>query len=457
MKTDTIAAIATAVSQGGISIIRISGDDSIQIAERLFSSPRGKRLSDAATYTMHYGHIMDGDKPVDEVIVSIMKAPNTYTRENVVEINCHGGIRVTRRILELVLENGARPAEPGEFTKRAFLNGRIDLSQAEAVMDIISAQNDYALESSVRQLRGNIREGLKEVREMILQDVAFIEAALDDPEHIDVEEKADEIRENVDKAIKKLDHLLINSETGRLIKEGIQTVILGKPNAGKSSFLNRMAGEELAIVTDIAGTTRDTLEQTILIGSVQLNIIDTAGIRETEDTVERIGVERAREKAKEADLILYMVDASIPLDENDEAIMALLGNRQAVVLLNKTDLDTVVSKEEMENLTGKPVYEISAKTGSGLESLEEWIMEQFFQGALRMNDEVYITNARQKVALKEAKASLCQVRDSMDAGMPEDFLTIDMMAAYESLGEITGDTTSEDLADRIFRDFCMGK
>lgn len=457
MKTDTIAAIATAVSQGGISIIRISGDNSIQIAESLFSSPRGKRLSDAATYTMHYGHIMDGDKPVDEVIVSIMKAPNTYTRENVVEINCHGGIRVTRRILELVLEHGARPAEPGEFTKRAFLNGRIDLSQAEAVMDIISAQNDYALESSVRQLRGNIREELREVRELILQDVAFIEAALDDPEHIDVEERAEEIRRNVDNAIEKTEHLLINSETGKLIKEGIQTVILGKPNAGKSSFLNRMAGEELAIVTDIAGTTRDTLEQTILIGGVQLNIIDTAGIRETEDTVERIGVERAREKAKAADLILYMVDASIPLDENDTAIMELLEDRQAVVLLNKTDLETVISREEMEKRTGKPVYEISAKTGVGLKLLEQWIMEQFFQGALRMNDEVYITNARQKAALREAKASLCQVRDSMDAGMPEDFLTIDMMAAYESLGEITGDTTSEDLADRIFRDFCMGK
>jgi len=457
MKTDTIVAIATAVNQSGISIIRLSGEQALMVADQVFHAKSGIRLSDAKSHTMHYGMIMDQDKPIDEVMVSVMKAPRTYTREDVVEINCHGGIRVTRKVLDLVIKSGARPAEPGEFTKRAFLNGRIDLSQAEAVMDIISAQKDYALESSVRQLKGNIKEGLDEIRNMILQDVAFIEAALDDPEHIQVEDKVDEISEHVDKAIEKLQHLLKNAETGRLIKEGIQTVILGKPNAGKSSFLNRLAGEELAIVTDIAGTTRDTLEQSILVGGVQLNIIDTAGIRETEDTIERIGVERAREKAKQADLILYMIDSSVELDQSDAEILDMIRDKKTIMLLNKTDLPAVVTRDQMEKYHQGPVYEISAKQGVGMEQLEQCISEMFFEGELRLNEELYITNVRQKTALTEALDSIRKVRESMDMGMPEDFLTIDMMAAYERLGEITGDTTSEDLAERIFRDFCMGK
>lgn len=457
MKTDTIAAIATAVSQSGISIIRISGEDAISIVEHLFVSKKKVRLSEVKSHTIHYGIIWEKDKPVDEVMVSVMKAPHSYTREDVVEINCHGGVRVTRRILDLVLEQGARPAEPGEFTKRAFLNGRIDLSQAEAVMDLISSQNDAALEASVRQLRGNVREELKGLRDCLLQDMAFIEAALDDPEHIQVEDRVEEIRSHVDNLIKQLKHLLKNTETGRLMREGIQTVILGKPNAGKSSFLNWLAGEELAIVTDVEGTTRDTLEQMILLGGIQLNMVDTAGIRETEDQIERIGVDRAKEKAETADLILYLADASRPLDENDEEILAMVKEKQVMLLLNKTDLPAVLTKKHMEEKTGLPVCEISAKQEIGLEELERKLQELFFEGGLRLNEELYITNARQKAALREALASLCQVKESMEAGMSEDFLTIDMMAAYESLGEITGDTISEDLAERIFRDFCMGK
>lgn len=457
MRTDTIAAIATAVQNGGISIIRISGEEAVSLADRIFHSKKEKKLSDVKSHTIHYGHIKEEGKIIDEVMVSVMRAPNTYTREDVVEINCHGGPRVTKRILDLVIRTGARPAEPGEFTKRAFLNGRIDLSQAEAVMDIIQSQNDYALESSVSQLGGNIRASLKDVRETILNDLAFIEAALDDPEHIQVEEKTDEIREHIDTNKEKLRHLLKNSENGRLIREGIRTVILGKPNAGKSSFLNRVAGEELAIVTDVAGTTRDFLEQTILLGGIQLTVTDTAGIRNTDDAVEKIGVERARKKAEEADLILYMMDASVPLDENDEEIIELIKDRQALVLLNKSDLTPVLNREEIGKRTGKEVFEISAREGHGFDRLEERLGEMFFQGKLNFNDEIYITNVRQKDALRRAYESICRVEESMDAGMPEDFLTIDLMSAYECLGEITGETTAEDLADRIFRDFCVGK
>ncbi len=457
MKTDTIAAIATAVSQSGISIIRISGEEAILIAEHLFVSKKGIRLSQIKSHTLHYGIIEDQGKPVDEVMVSVMKAPHSYTREDVVEINCHGGIYVTRRILDLVLEQGARPAEPGEFTKRAFLNGRIDLSQAEAVMDLISSHNDAALEASVRQLKGNIRKELKGIQDCLLQDMAFIEAALDDPEHIQIEDGVDEIRSHVDTLIKKIEHLLKNTETGMLMREGIQTVILGKPNAGKSSFLNWLAGEELAIVTEVEGTTRDTLEQMILLEGIQLNVVDTAGIRETEDQIERIGVARAKEKAENADLILYVADASRPLDENDEEILEIVKEKQVILLLNKTDLPSVLTKEQMEEKTGLSVCEISAKQKTGLEELEGIIKDLFFAGGLRLNEELYITNARQKTALRDTLASLRQVKESMEAGMPEDFFTIDMMAAYESLGEITGDAVSEDLAERIFRDFCMGK
>lgn len=457
METDTIAAIATAVKDSGISIIRISGVDAVAVADRVFEAKNGRKLTEAKSHMLQYGFVQEGGVLIDEAMAAVMRSPHSYTREDVVEIDCHGGIRVTNRILEAVLHAGARPAEPGEFTKRAFLNGRIDLSQAEAVMDVIRSQNDYALASSVRQLQGGLGRKLQEVRDQILGDVAFIEAALDDPEHIHVEDGVDEIRDHVDEILEKMIRLLKNAENGRMIKEGIQTVILGKPNAGKSSLLNRVAGEEVAIVTDIAGTTRDSLEQAILIGGVQLNIVDTAGIRETDDVVEKIGVSRAKERAEAADLILFLVDGSVPLDENDRAIMEFVRDRMCLVLLNKSDLKQVAGKEELERMSGKRVISISAKEGSGMGELEQAIVELFFQGQLSFNDEIYITNARQKYALEQAVESLRQAKASMEAGMPEDFLTIDLISACESLGEITGDTAREDLADRIFRDFCMGK
>ena len=457
MKSDTIAAIATAVNNSGISIIRISGPEAVSIADSVFKAASGRRLCDCKSHTINYGVIRENDITVDEVLVSIMKAPNSYTKEDVIEINCHGGIKVTNKILNIVLNAGARIAEPGEFTKRAFLNGRIDLSQAEAVMDIINAESEYALSSSVSQLRGTLLNKVKEIRETLLYDIAFIESALDDPEHINVDDRVDEMWKRVDNCLKSVDKLIKSSDNGRLIKEGIQTVILGKPNVGKSSFLNLLAGEEVAIVTDIPGTTRDTIELNINLDNILLKIIDTAGIRESDDKVEMIGTSKAMKKAEEADLIIFILDASRQLDDNDNRIIDFIKDRKAVILLNKSDLNKVIDKETIENITGKHVFEISVKENFGIEEFEEYIKNLFFNGEISFNNEVYITNARHKNALIDAKKSLMQVIESFNAGMSEDFLTIDMMAAYESLGEITGDTTREDLANKIFKEFCMGK
>ena len=457
MKSDTIAAIATAVNNSGISIIRISGPEAVSIADSVFKAASGRRLCDCKSHTINYGVIRENDITVDEVLVSIMKAPHSYTKEDVIEINCHGGIKVTNKILYIVLNAGARIAEPGEFTKRAFLNGRIDLSQAEAVMDIINAESEYALSSSVSQLRGTLLNKVKEIRETLLYDIAFIESALDDPEHINVDDRVDEMWKRVDNCLKSVDKLIKSSDNGRLIKEGIQTVILGKPNVGKSSFLNLLAGEEVAIVTDIPGTTRDTIELNINLDNILLKIIDTAGIRESDDKVEMIGTSKAMKKAEEADLIIFILDASRQLDDNDNRIIDFIKDRKAVILLNKSDLNKVIDKETIENITGKHVFEISVKENFGIEEFEDYIKNLFFNGEISFNNEVYITNARHKNALIDAKKSLMQVIDSFKAGMSEDFLTIDMMAAYESLGEITGDTTREDLANKIFKEFCMGK
>ena len=457
MRSDTIVAIATAVAGKGISIIRLSGPESASICDSVFRSVKGKSLKNVSSHTIHYGHIVYEDKVIDEVLVSVMLAPNTYTREDVVEINCHGGVKVTNKILEILIKCGARAAEPGEFTKRAFLNGRIDLSQAEAVMDIIGAENDYALASSVAQLEGSLFKKIKSIRDTILYDVAFIENALDDPEHINVEERYQEMWTRVDKCKKDVDNLLKTADNGRLIKEGIRTVILGKPNVGKSSFLNLMAGEDVAIVTDIPGTTRDVIEMSVSVGDIMLDIIDTAGIRESEDTVEMIGVDRAIKKAESADLILYIMDASRPLDDNDEKIIDFIEDKKAIVLINKADLKKEIRKDEIAKLCRQEVFEISVKDETGIEEFTAHIKKMFFNGELSFNDEIYITNARHKQALMDAGAALSQVLDSFNAGMSEDFLTIDMMAAYESLGEITGDTTREDLANKIFCEFCMGK
>lgn len=458
MKTDTIAAIATGLSVSGISIIRISGENALPIIDRLFQNKSGsKKLSKERSHTVHYGYVCDGETVIDEVMVLIMKAPKSYTMEDVVEIDCHGGVVVTKKILETVIKYGARPAEPGEFTKRAFLNGRIDLSQAEAVIDILNAKNEYALKNSMNQLRGTILDKIKGIRDTIIRDIAFIEAALDDPEHISIDHFGDELLERTDKNLVSLNQLLENADNGRMMKEGIKTVILGKPNAGKSSLLNVLLKEERAIVTDIAGTTRDTLEEAVQLNGICLNVVDTAGIRSTEDVVEKIGVDRAKETAKDADLIIYVVDASRNLDENDYNIIELIKNKNSIVLLNKIDLNTVITKDAIEKLTRKTVISISAKQKIGIEELENAIQTLFFAGKISFNDEIYITNVRHKSAIQDAIMSLKQVKRSIIEQMPEDFYSIDLMNAYEVLGEIIGESVGEDLVNTIFGEFCMGK
>lgn len=458
MDSDTIVAIASGISNAGISMIRISGNKSLEIANRIFCKKgSNKKLREAETYTIHYGDIKEENEIIDEVIVLLMKAPKSYTREDVVEIDCHGGIIVTKKILDLIIKNGARPAEPGEFTKRAFLNGRIDLSQAEAVIDIIHAKNEMALKNSIQQLRGNVLTKIKEIRESILLDIAFIEAALDDPEHISFDGFGEKLAEHIKVHKKELQHLLKQSEQGRLLKEGIKTVIVGKPNAGKSSLLNLMLGEERAIVTEIAGTTRDTLEETIQIGGICLNIVDTAGIRTTKDIVEKIGVDKAKKIAEDADLILFVLDASTELDENDFNIIDLIQDKKVIIVLNKSDLPGKISMEDLKMKIEQPIVLFSAKKEEGLDLLETLIQDMFFQGKINFNDEIYITNIRQKSALTDTVDSLSQTFESIEAGMPEDFYSIDLMSAYQSLGSIIGETVEEDLIQKIFQKFCMGK
>lgn len=457
-ETETIAAIATAMSNSGIGIIRISGNEAVAIADKMFKSVKeGKSLADVKSHTVHFGHIVDGKNIVDEVLVTVMRAPNTYTREDVVEINCHGGVVVLRKVMELVLKNGARPAEAGEFTKRAFLNGRIDLSQAEAVIDVINAKNEYALSNSVGQLRGRISAKIKDIRNDILNQIAYIEAALDDPEHMSLEGYDEELMNKLKNIMSQLEKLIESSDNGRVISEGINTVILGKPNAGKSSFLNAVLGTERAIVTDIEGTTRDTLEEHINIHGISLNIIDTAGIRDTKDVVEKIGVSKAKELALEADLIVYIIDTSKPIDDNDREIMELIKGHKAIILFNKSDLEAVVDKTDIDVSENTPVISISAKQQLGIEEFENAIKELFFNGELKFNDEVYITNARQKNDIRQAYESMKLVRNSVEKHMPEDFFTIDLMNAYELLGRVVGESVEDDLADKIFREFCMGK
>ncbi len=457
MKTDTIAAIATAMTSSGIGIVRISGNEAVSITSRIFKMKNGKDFADMPTHTIHYGWIIDGDEVIDEVMVLLMKGPKSYTREDTVEIDCHGGVYVMKRILEIVIKYGARPAEPGEFTKRAFLNGRIDLAQAESVIDIIQAKNEFALKSSMKQLSGKVSERIRNVRGVLLHEIAFIESALDDPEHISLEGYPAELSEIVRVQKEEIEKLLSSSDNGRILKEGIATVIVGKPNAGKSSLLNTLVGEERAIVTDIAGTTRDVLEEQINLNGIILNLIDTAGIRETEDVVEKIGVEKAKKHLDEADLIIYVVDTSTALDENDFEIMEMLQNRNAIVLLNKSDLEPVTTAEEISSRLDKTLIPISAKEQTGFEKLEEEIKNMFFSGEVTFNDEIYITNIRHKTSLQEAASSLNLVLQSIADEMPEDFYSIDLMNAYEVLGNIIGESVEDDLVNEIFSKFCMGK
>lgn len=455
---DTIAAVATAMAASGIGIVRISGPESREIADKVYRSKGGKkRLKDQPSHTIQYGYIFQGEEVIDEVLVMLMDGPRSYTGEDTVEIDCHGGVLAVKRVLEAVISQGARPAEPGEFTKRAFLNGRIDLSQAEAVMDVINAQSEYALKSSVGQLRGSVQKIIREIRQDILYQIAFIESALDDPEHISIDGYGENLYKEVKKQKEKIERLLETFREGKLMKEGIKTVILGKPNVGKSSLLNTLVGEERAIVTDIAGTTRDILEETILLHGISLRMIDTAGIRNTEDVVEKIGVKKALESAKDADLILYVVDSSLPLDENDQEIIELLKDRKAIVILNKADLVQVVTEEELRQRTSCPVVLVSAKEEQGIDALEKQIQEMFFEGQLSFNEQVYITNVRHRAALEEAREGLEMVEKSIEDQMPEDFFSIDLMNSYEALGKIIGESVGEDLVNEIFSKFCTGK
>ena len=452
---DTIAAIATAMTSAGIGIIRVSGPDAVDICDRVY---RGKqRLSEVESHTVHYGHIVWEDDVIDEVMVLVLRAPKTYTREDTVEIDCHGGILVMEKILEAVIRSGARPAEPGEFTKRAFLNGRIDLSQAESVMDVISSSSDYALKNSMHQLNGMLSDQIKEMREKIIYEIAYIESALDDPEHYDLTGYEEDLFVKVERLIEKIQHLVDTSDQGAILREGVRTVIVGKPNAGKSSLMNVLARKERAIVTDIAGTTRDTLEEQIRIHGITLNIVDTAGIRDTDDLVEQIGVEKAMESIEDADLILYVVDGAAALDENDLRIMEKCRGHKTIALLNKSDLETVVTEDEIRDHLDAEVISFSAKDQTGLENLEERIKDMFFSGSLDMNQEIFITNARQKHVLQMALESLQHTRESIMDHMPEDFFSIDLMEAYEQLGYIIGESLEDDLVNEIFSKFCMGK
>lgn len=457
-KEDTIAAITTGISNAGVGIIRISGERACEITDRVFQAEnKKKKASNMKSYTAAFGKIYDGNDLIDESILLVMKAPHTYTCEDVCELQCHGGIVVLRKILDLVLRNGARAAEPGEFTKRAFLGGRIDMSQAESVMSLINAKNDFAVRTSVDQLQGRLKNKIVNMREKILYNVAFIESALDDPEHYSLDGFPDKLRMIIDDILIQVERLINTFDNGKVLSEGINTVIVGKPNAGKSSLLNMFVGEDRAIVTDMAGTTRDTLSETVNVRGITLNIIDTAGIRETDDLVEKIGVDKAIESVDKADLVLYVVDGSVELDENDQRIIEKIRDKNVIVIINKSDLEIKIERDAICRYIDAEVIQLSAMTGDGSEELYDMLNKMFFEGSLSYNDQLYITNARHKNELVRTKNALEKVIESIDMGMEEDFFSIDMMDAYEHLGLIIGETARDDLADKIFKDFCMGK
>ena len=492
MITDTIAAISTALSDSGIGIIRVSGSEALSSVNRIFVNAKYERkLLGYKTHTIHYGYIVDYDyickyddlhsnidfsegklsedvrnHILDEVMVSVMKGPHSFTKEDVVEINCHGGVMMVKKILENVIKTGVRVAEPGEFTKRAFLNGRIDLSEAEAVMDIIHSKSEFALKNSVKQLKGSLSQKIKELRSKMIYEIAYIESALDDPEHYDLTEYPEELRKKVLFIQDDIAKLIDSFENGKVWSEGINTVIVGKPNAGKSSLLNAIVGTDRAIVTDIPGTTRDTIEENVMFQGINLHMIDTAGIRNTEDTVEKIGVQKSIDHIEDADLVLYVVDSSVPLSEEDMDIMNLVKNRKCIVLLNKNDLEQIVSenviREMFSNIDANAfenVHIISSSTmkENGMDAFSKLLSDLFINGYVKMNDEVVITNIRHKEALMASEESLQKVLESIDMCMPEDFFSIDLMSAYSSLGYIIGEEVGDDLVQEIFTKFCMGK
>lgn len=459
MYNDTICAIATAPSNSGISIIRVSGSDAVSVVDSIFVNPSYKHiLPSMESHTISYGFLLDGNEIVDEVLVSYFKGPKSFTAEDTVEINCHGGVFVTNRILDLVIKSGARLAEPGEFTKRAFLNGRIDLSSAEAVMDIISSSSNMSLKSSISSLRGSVYKKIKELRDKIIYEIAFIESALDDPEHISLDgypKKLDSVMHSV---LNDVESLINSCSGGRIIREGIRTVIVGKPNVGKSSLLNMLTGFDRAIVSDIEGTTRDIIEEKVTLGDINLCLVDTAGIRPTDNKIESIGVDRAKESLEMADLVIFVIDSSVPLDDNDKNIISMISDKKCIVLYNKSDLSPLVSLKEIEDLLpDKRIIKTSVTNDVGSLELENVIKDMFVLNEIDFNNEVIITNNRHKAALNETSAFLKNVIDSIANDMPEDFYSIDLMGAYASLGLIIGEEVSDDLVNEIFSKFCMGK
>ena len=503
LQSDTIAAIATGLSESGIGIIRVSGPEALPIGDRMFRNKNNQRvLLSYAPGTIHFGFIVDPDAQdeiIDEVMVTVMHHPHSYTTEDTVEINTHGGVYLMNRILELALNNGARMAAPGEFTKRAFMGGRIDLARAEAVMDLISSNNEFARKTSIAQLEGSVSKRIRALREKILYEIAFIESALDDPENYSMDGYPDRLSGKCNEIIEELNRIIDFSENGRILKEGIRTVIVGRPNAGKSSLLNYLSGQERAIVTDIPGTTRDTLEESVRLGDLVLNITDTAGIHKTEDTVEKIGVERAVKATERADLILMMLDTSIGIDEEDREIVRLQVRRlregiRCIVLMNKSDLPSKTSAEEVRNLFRMPgivpdsaeegsaeeyknagtrtevedkkvnityknveFMSISLTTGEGMDYFKNRVAQMFRTGELTAKNEVFLSNVRQKQEAVQALQSLKLVRNSIEQGLSEDFFSIDLMNAYTSLGRILGEAVEDDLVEEIFSRFCLGK
>ncbi len=458
---DTIAAISTPMGEGAIAIVRMSGPEALAIADKVYKGPRGKRLSSVDSHTINYGHIVDPEteKVVEEVMVSVLKAPKTFTREDIVEINCHGGIVTVNQVLQLVLREGARLAEPGEFTKRAFLNGRIDLSQAEAVMDLIRAKTDRAMNVAMNQMEGRLSSLIKRLRAEILETLAHVEVNIDYPEYDDVEEMTHKMLiEKATKVKKEIEALLTTSEQGKILREGISTVIIGRPNVGKSSLLNSLVHETKAIVTDIPGTTRDVIEEYVNVRGVPLRLVDTAGIRETEDIVERIGVERSRQVLKEADLILLVLNYSETLSEEDIKLFEATKGMDIIVIVNKTDLEQRLDLDRVRELAGnQPVVTTSLLKEEGIDELEEAIQSLFFTGTIESGDLTYVSNTRHISLLHEAKRAITDALEGIENDVPIDMVQIDLTRCWEILGEIIGDAVHESLIDQLFSQFCLGK
>lgn len=457
---DTIAAISTAPGEGAIGIVRISGEDAIRIADEVYRL-KEKRLNEQASHTIHYGHIVDpkNDEVIDEVMVTVLRAPKTFTREDVVEINCHGGIVAINRILQLVLRMGARLAEPGEFTKRAFLNGRIDLSQAEAVMDLIRAKTDKSMQMAMRQLDGELSKLIQNLRQEILNTLAQVEVNIDYPEYDDVEEMTLQLlREKTQQVSQGIRALLNTASQGKILRDGLKTAIVGRPNVGKSSLLNVLLREEKAIVTDIAGTTRDTIEEYVNVRGVPLQLIDTAGIRETDDVVERIGVERSRKALSEADFVLLILNQSEELMDEDLRLLEQTKDFKRIILLNKTDLPTKIDMDKVKEFAkDSEIVTTSMLKKEGIDQLEEKIADYFFQGQMNERDATYLSNTRHIALLEKAEQALQEVANGVDMGMPVDLIQIDFTRAWDLLGEITGDTVQDELLTQLFSQFCLGK